>query len=184
MDPRRENMKYREVIDILGMVPLEEEGGLWAKTICSEDVLKGGRVDGYPKDRPLYGAIYYLLTPDTFSRMHRLTSNEIWFYHRGPAVRLLLIHPDGRSEVKLLGQDLKRGERPQILVPRGTWQGASPDPESCLSYDSEGDQIFTLMSTSMTPEYLDSDFETATFDELRQYVRPDEEELLKLLTGE
>jgi predicted cupin superfamily sugar epimerase len=167
-------MTKQEVIDTLELVPLTGEGGF------VNELYRGEEKDG----RQIYGTIYYLLTPDTFSRMHRLTSNEIWFHHQGPAVRLLLIHPDGRSEVKLLGQDLKRGERPQILVPRGTWQGASPDPESCLSYDSEGDQIFTLMSTSMTPEYLDSDFETATFDELRQYVRPDEEELLKLLTGE
>ena len=40
------------------------------------------------------------------------------------------------------------------------------------------------LSFEVFPNKKDSDFETATFDELRQYVRPDEEELLKLLTGE
>ena len=174
--------KLKDVIEILGMEPLKEEGGLWSKTICSEDILPGGVMAAYPKERPLYGAIYYLLTPDTFSRMHRLTSNEIWFHHSGPAVRLLLIHPDGKSEVKLLGQDLARGERPQILVPRGTWQGASPDPLSCEKCDPD-DEIYTLMSTSMTPEYLDSDFETAKYSELKKYVDKENLDLLKLLTS-
>ena len=58
--------KLKDIIDILGMEPLVEEGGLWAKTICSEDILPGGAIDAYTKERPLYGAIYYLLTPDTF----------------------------------------------------------------------------------------------------------------------
>ena len=176
--------KLKDIIDILGMEPLVEEGGLWAKTICSEDILPGGAIDAYPKERPLYGAIYYLLTPDTFSRMHRLTSNEIWLHHSGPAVRLLLIHPDGKSEIRLLGQDLAKGERPQILVPRGTWQGAAMDPVSSGGFDSEDGEIYSFMSTTMTPEYLDSDYETATFDELKPYVDEKNLDLLKLLTCE
>lgn len=182
--------RYKDVIDILGFVPLEGEGGLWVKTCCSEQILPGGAMADYPDDRPLYGAIYYLLTPDTYSRMHRLTSNEIWFHHSGPAVRLLLIHPDGTSEVRLLGQDLRRGERPQILVPGGTWQGASMDPASCerfreaLSYDDgpEDEEIYTLMSTSMAPEYLDKDFKAGTYEELKQYTDDEHLGLLELLT--
>ena len=65
--------KLKDVIEILGMEPLKEEGGLWSKTICSEDILPGGIMAAYPKERPLYGAIYYLLTPDTFSRMQAQT---------------------------------------------------------------------------------------------------------------
>ena len=115
--------------------------------------------------------------------MHRLATDEIWYHHSGPAVRLLLIHPDGKSEVKLLGQDLPRGERPQIRVTRGTWQGAAIDPGSRGRYELPDDEIYTLMSTSMAPEYLACNYEAGTFDDLKQYVKDEDLELLEFLTG-
>ena len=177
---------YKEVIDILGLEPLIPEGGMWVKSCQSEEMVPDGTIKGYSKDRPLFGAIYYLLTPNTCSSMHRLVTNEIWLHHSGPAVKLLLIYPDGRSEVRLLGQDLKRGERPQILVPKGVWQGATIDSESCERYgaDKENDEIFTFISTTMTPEYQESDYVAGTFDDLKQYVAEENLELLRVLTGE
>ena len=174
--------KYEEVIELLGLIPLEEEGGLWCKTSFSDITLPGGALEQYREDRPLYGAIYYLLTPDTCSAMHRLDTDEIWYHHSGPAVRLLLIGPDGKCEVKLLGQDLKNGERPQIMVPRGTWEGAAMDPESCKLWNEQG-QVYTLMSTSMAPEYLANTFEPGTYEELKPFVPDEYQDLLGFLTG-
>ena len=179
--------KYQDVIRILGLEPLPFEGGLWKKSCFSDQLMPDGTM-GYPHERPFYGAIYYLLTPDTCSLMHRIVADEIWYHHSGPAVRLLLIHPDGKSEIKILGQDLMRGERPQIRVKRGTWQGAALDPgsierEASLAGDPD-DTIYTLMSTSMAPEYLDSDFEAGTFDDLKPYVHEKDHDLLRFLTGD
>ena len=178
-------LSKKEVINILDLEPLMGEGGLWKKSCFSDETLPGGAMGGYPISRPLYGAIIYLLTPETFSCMHRLTTDEIWYHHSGPAVRLLLINPDGTSEVKLLGQNLLRGERPQIRVRRGTWQGAAIDPESraLTAGDLTDDEVYTLMSTSMAPEYLACDYEAGTFDQLKQYVKEENLELLKFLTG-
>lgn len=171
----------KEVIDILGLEPLTEEGGMWKKTYFSDITLPRGAMEQYPAERPLYGAIYYLLTLKSCSCMHRLTTDEIWYHHSGPAVKLLMVYADGSSEVKLLGQDLLRGERPQIMVPRGTWQGAAIDAASCGEYRDSGDGIYTLMSTSMAPEYLDCDYEVGSFDELKQYVDEDDLGLLEFL---
>ena len=172
-----------EVIEILGLEPLPYEGGLWKKTNFSDITLNGGLLEAYPDDRPLYGSIYYLLTPDTCSCMHRLDTDEIWYHHAGPAVRLLLISPNGSCEIKLLGQDLRRGERPQIMVPRGTWEGAAMDPDSIGKFEWQGEP-YTLMSTSMAPEYLADTFEVGTFEQLKRYVPDDDLELLRFLTGE
>ena len=170
----------KEIIDILELEPLLGEGGLWKKSCFSDLTLPGGAMADYPIDRPLYGAIYYLLTPETFSCMHRLTTDEIWYHHMGPAVKLLLIHADGTSEVRLLGQDLKRGERPQIRVRRGIWQGAAIDRAAC---DPADEETFTFLSTSMAPEYLACDYEAGTYDELKQYVDEENLGLLEFLTG-
>ncbi|MGN0906794.1 MAG: cupin domain-containing protein, partial [Bullifex sp.] len=48
------------------------------------------------------GCIYYLITPDTFSSLHKLTDDEMWFFLEGGEAEQLIIHPDGREEVRTL----------------------------------------------------------------------------------
>jgi predicted cupin superfamily sugar epimerase len=73
----------------------------------------------------LFGtAIYYLLTPETFSAMHRLPSDEIFHFYIGDPVEMLQLWPDGSIRVLILGSDILNGMQPQVVVPRGVWQGA------------------------------------------------------------
>ena len=69
-------------------------------------------------------AIYYLLKPGTFSALHRLPGDEIFHHYLGDSVEMLLLHPSGAGEVVRLGKDLAAGERPQVMVPGGAWQGS------------------------------------------------------------
>lgn len=177
---KNEQTPLKDVIRILNLKPLTGEGGLWAQAHLSDEAVPAGQFKGRSTERPLYGTIFYLLTPDSFSCMHRLSTDEVWYHHSGPSAKLLLVHPDGRSETRLLGSELLHGELPQITVPRGTWQG-------CLMAEPEGGfepGAYTLMSTSMAPAYRDTDFETADFDRLRDTVSDEELELLRVLTGE
>ncbi len=195
-----------DVKKILNLIPLVGEGGMWATGTRSDEIVKGGQYEGRPTDRPLYGTIYYLLTPDSFSRMHVLTTDEVWYHHCGPAVNLLLIYPDGICEIKTLGSDLLNGELPQIVVPRGVWQGAV-----MKGYDGHGSGLgldsglnpvvgsdsvkscglYTLMSTSMAPAYCDSDFKSASYDDFVSFFQNSKAgmpidralELLKVLTS-
>ena len=170
----KSQISLEDIIRELDLRPLTGEGGLWAQGYVSDEIVAAGTLDRRDSDRPLYGTIYYLLTPESFSSMHLLVTDEIWYHHAGPAAKLLLIHPDGGSEIKLLGQDITNGERPQICVPRGTWQG-------CIMA-SEGE--YTLMSTSMAPAYQQEDFTAGTYEELREFVSEEHLELLKRLTAE
>lgn len=182
-----------DVIRILGLEPLAGEGGLWAQGILSDEQIPAGQFEGRPTDRPLYGTIYYLLTPESFSCMHRLATDEVWYHHCGPAAKLLLIYPGGECMVRLLGHDLLNGEVPQIVVPRGVWQGCVMDDksdkdgtlcedESCGKCDAGA--VYTLMSTSMAPAYQVSDFEAGSYEELKQFVPEELDGLLRRLTSE
>ena len=170
-----------DVIRILNLKPLTGEGGMWSQAFVSDETVTAGTFEGRDTDRPLYGSIYYLITPSSFSCMHKLSSDEIWYHHSGPAVKLLLIHPDGKSEIKLLGQNLLAGEMPQIRVQRGTWQGCIMNEDEGLTH--MGESTYTLMSTSMAPKYQDSEYIAGTFEELKEFVADDEIELLKRLTA-
>ena len=71
--------------------------------------------------RESYSSIYYLLTEHSFSHMHRLKTDEIYHYYMGDGLELLLLYPDGTSEIKVLGTRLSDGEVPQFRVPAGVW---------------------------------------------------------------
>jgi predicted cupin superfamily sugar epimerase len=56
--------------------------------------------------------------------MHRLRTDEVFHFHLGDPVEQLQLYPDGTGQIVTIGTDLERGERPQIVVPAGVWQGA------------------------------------------------------------
>lgn len=84
---------------------------------------------GYPGQRSAATAIYFLLHPGEESRWHVVRSDEMWFWHSGGPLALHLggdsYEPANGNEV-VMGGDVQAGQRPQALVPGGTWQRAAP----------------------------------------------------------
>jgi predicted cupin superfamily sugar epimerase len=125
----------RQVIDILGLEPHPEEGGYYSETHRSAEVHAADVLPGrYRGARRHSTAIYYLLTSETYSHMHRLVTDEVFHCYLGDACEMLQLHADGRGEVVVLGTDLAAGQRPQVVVPAGSWQGMRlvPGGELCL----------------------------------------------------
>ena len=144
-------MTAKDLIELLDLKPLPQEGGYYRETYRSA-------VPG-PDGKSAGTAIYYLLTPDTCSALHRLPTDEVYHFYLGDPVELLLFGPQG-GQVVLLGTDLRAGQRPQFVVPAGTWQG------SCLVRGG----AFALMGTTMSPGFEFSDYEAADRAALlRQY---------------
>jgi uncharacterized protein len=140
----------KAAIELLDMKPLTFEGGYFAETHRA-GVLAPELVPWAPDDhRSLKTAIYYLLTPDTMSAMHRLPGDEVFHHYLGDPVRQLQLFPDGTGQMVTIGNDLFAGERPQIVVPGGVWQGALLVP---------GRFGFALMGTTMAPGFDHRDFE-------------------------
>ena len=115
----------QDIIDYFKMQPIELEGGFYVETYrCTDQIDESALPGRYQGPRAMATAILYLLTADTFSAMHRLTSDEIWHFHLGDPIEMLLLKPDGSSELRILGHDVIAGQRVQTLVERNTWQGA------------------------------------------------------------
>jgi predicted cupin superfamily sugar epimerase len=117
----------QELIRTLNLTPLPGEGGLYAETYRSSGVIPGvpGRDIG---PRSCCTAIYYLVTPGGFSSMHRVASTEIFHFYMGDPVRMLQICPDGQGRILNIGTDIAAEQRPQVVVPRGIWQGTRLAP--------------------------------------------------------
>ena len=116
-----------KLIEQLKMEKIPVEGCWFAVTYTSTIKLAGDALpERYGSPRPAGGAIYALVTREDFSGMHRLKTDEIWHFYAGDPIELLLLQPDGRSEVVSLGSDVLAGQQPQFTVPAGAWMGARP----------------------------------------------------------
>src|SRR3954462_246233 len=86
-----ENYSAAEVARLLALEPLAEEGGFFRRTAESDLILPGA-------GRRAYSVIYSLLTPEGFSAMHRLVTDEIWCFHAGDAAESLRLGTNGKGE--------------------------------------------------------------------------------------
>ena len=77
---------------------------------------------------PAGTAIYYLLREGERSHWHRVDATEVWHFHAGDPLELLIAPADGLTPAvrRLLGPDLAAGQRPQHVVAAGDWQAARP----------------------------------------------------------
>jgi len=179
-------MKAHEVIDLLGLQPLEGEGGYFRETYRSCETVAGDALpDRYRSDRRFSTAIFYLLTPDAPSLLHRVRSDEIFHFYLGDPVTMLQLHGGGSSEIITIGSNIMAGERPQVVVPAGVCQGAflndggKETPPKRLYPSREGG--WALMGTTVAPGFEFDDFELADRKMLlRNY--PQQAELIRRLT--
>jgi predicted cupin superfamily sugar epimerase len=135
-----------EIIHLLRLKPLPLEGGWYRETYRSARTLPG-------LARSAGTVIYYLLTPDTFSALHRLPTDEVYHFYLGDPVEMLQLGPnleDG-GRIVTLGPDIVAGQTVQTLVQAGVWQG------SILRAGG----AFALMGTTVVPGFDFADYEEA-----------------------
>jgi predicted cupin superfamily sugar epimerase len=145
-----------QIRELLKMQPHPIEGGYFAETYRSARAIPRSALAGYSGDRCLSTAIYYLLTPDTFSAMHRVRGDEMFHFYLGDPVEMLQLKSDGTAEVLVLGHGIASGMRLQHNVPGGVWQG------SRLKAGGK----YSLLGTTMAPGFEYEDYETGNRQEL------------------
>lgn len=82
----------------------------------------------------------------------------------------MLVHVAG-VEVALLGTDLTAGMRPQVVVPRGVWQGSRLMPGG----------RYALLGCTVAPGFDYADYEAGARDDLL-YLYPDHQDMIRALT--
>ena len=164
-------MNAEQIKQQLGLVA-HPEGGYYIQTYKSaETIARDGLDTRYTGHRSVGTAIYYLLTPGTFSELHRLRSDEIFHFYLGDPVEQLQLWPDGSSKVVVIGTDLAGGQIPQLVVPKDVWQGAR-----LLAGGS-----FALLGCTVSPGFEFEDYESGTRKDLTQNY-PAQTELITALT--
>lgn len=96
-----------EIIEELQLIPLDEEGGYFKRSIRDCE----------------YSSIYYLMTDESFSAMHKLVGfKELWCFLDGDEAVQMQISPKGECKEVSLGSPLK-GYSAHTMVEKDYWQG-------------------------------------------------------------
>ncbi len=149
-----------------------EEGGYFRETYRSPLTLSADALPGaFGGPRSAVTSIYFLLESGDFSALHRLKADELWHFYSGAPLTLHLLHPDGTYERRLLGRDPDEGQAFQLVVPSGTWFGATVDAPGA----------HTLAGCTVAPGFEYGDFELGKRSELLALF-PRHAELVKRLT--
>lgn len=143
-------MEADELIALLRLKPLAEEGGFYRETYRAKGVI--------PKDAlPMHGGkrahstlIFYLVTPEEFSGLHMVKSDEILNFYRGDPVKMIQIDDAGALKEVILGSSFEDGHQLQTVVPQGIWQGTK------LVESGK----WALMGCTVAPGFEFEDFET------------------------
>jgi predicted cupin superfamily sugar epimerase len=157
-----------ELISELRLEPHPERG------YFAETYRAGTRVTAatHPGQRDASTAIYFLVTRDAPSTyLHRLLSDEMFHLYEGGPLDILRLYADGSGDVARLGTDFVRGERPQVLIPAGTWFGTE------LAEHAE----YCLVGCTVAPGFEFADFELAEGPELAS-AHPDFRERITRMT--
>lgn len=147
------------------------EGGFFAETYRSGEVIPNSALpERYSGDRTLSTAIYFMVTPDSPSKFHKVNSDEFWFYHSGGSLTIHMINEDGELKEVAFGNNFENGESPQVLIPQNSWFAASINSGE-----------YVLLSCTVAPGFDFSDFTLADKSKLAEEY-PDLEEIISKLT--
>lgn len=145
------NPAAQTMIATLGLAPLPQEGGFFREIAKREAQPAGGRA--------AESNIWFLLTAEGFSALHRLQAKECWRFQAGDPVEHVQLDPaTGTAKMTVLGFVARPAL--EVTVPGGVWQGArlTAPPGPC------GWALFTC---TVTPAWDEKEFELGTRPALR-----------------
>lgn len=128
--------------DFIQQLELEQhvEGGYYRSSFRSQS--------DFDATRSLWSSIYFLLRTGEVSHFHRLTSDEMWYFHAGQSLTIYMIDEQGELTTAQLGLDIAAGERPQFLVPKG-----------CIFGSAMNQPGFSLVGCMVSPGFTFDNFE-------------------------
>ncbi|MDK9717858.1 MAG: cupin domain-containing protein [Trichlorobacter sp.] len=166
-----QNPPATALISALGLVQ-HPEGGWYRETYRSANSMPGDALpECFDGPRSLCTAIYFLLEQGDCSALHRIKSDELWFFHGGASLTIHLLTADGVYSAIRLGAGIAAGEVFQAMVPAGTWFGA----------EMSGVGEYSLVSCTVAPGFDFADFEMGVKPLLLQQY-PDHAALINRLT--
>ena len=161
-----------ELRAVLGLEP-HPTCGFVAETFRSTARVEvGGVPGGFEGTRPLGSSLYFLVTPEANIRLHRIRNDQLYHHYLGSPLEVLLLLPDGATQIRVVGSDIRAGMRPQLLLPGGTFHTSRlPDGGWALLASTEWPGVEPADVEQGDPEGLAASHPDAA-DWLQSHVHP------------
>lgn len=145
-------VEVKELVKRFKLLP-HPEGGYYARTFQSTDVIKSMDKDRYDDESRSAGtSIYYLLQGHDFSAWHCLKSDELWHFYTGSSVKIYVIDNQGNLTTHCLGNHLEDSENSfQVAITAGNWFAAEVVDKTAYS----------LVGCTVNPGFDFKDFKLA-----------------------
>ncbi len=141
-----------ELIRTLRLAP-HPEGGHFAEVFRSGAVVSASDSRG---PRSALTVIYFLLVEGSYSRWHRVRSDEAWHWYEGWPLELLSVGPEGGDVSSTTLGPVSGSSAPLHIVPALWWQAARPLGPYALVGCSVGPGFdfadFTLLAAIPEPQ--------------------------------
>ena len=147
-----EKVTAERIIELLGLKPHPTCGFVSETYRALERIPDEALPTIYAGSRPLASVLYFLVTRDARIRLHRIRSDQMYHHYIGGPLEVLLLYPEGRGEIKIVGSDLLGGMRPQLLIPGGTFH-------TSRLLKAHAAAAFALLGTTEWPGFESSDLE-------------------------
>jgi predicted cupin superfamily sugar epimerase len=113
-----------EIIELLDLSPNATCGFVRVTYMSNLNVAAGGLPAPFADGRPLGSGLYFLVTRHAPVRPHRIRNDQLYHYYLGDPLELFLLHGDGSVERVIVGPDIAKGHRVQLLIPGNTFHTA------------------------------------------------------------
>src|SRR5215218_10032804 len=145
-----------EICRLLNLEPNATCGSVRVSFVSQQSIAAGGLPAPFADGQPLGSALYFLVAPGAPVRLHRIRNDQLYHYYLGDPLEVFLLHASGEAERTVVGPDLRRGERVQLLIPGGTFHTAR----------LTGQRRWFLGASTEWPGVVPSDVEIGNLDDL------------------
>lgn len=154
--PMTGDLTADEIRNVPRLEPNATCGFVRVTFVSKQSIAAGGLPTPFVGGRPLGSALYFMVTPGAPVRLHRIRNDQLYHYYLGDPLEVLLLHADGTAERIIVGPDLRRGQRVQLLIPGNTFHTAR----------LIGRRHWFLGASTEWPGVVPADVEIGNLDEL------------------
>jgi hypothetical protein len=150
------------------------EGGWYRETYRSKGSYDFGDESPFGSSRAFATSIHYLLEQGDRSRLHRIHSDELWFFHAGSPLEVFLFPERGTPSSFTLGGSPDCGQVLHDWVPADCSFGARMN-------EGAAEGTYSLVSCVVAPGF---DFRDFSFSDREQLIEqfPSHERIINALT--
>ena len=118
------DMTFEDVRQLLDLTPNATCGYVRVTFISKHKIAAGGMAAPFADERAAGSALYFMLTPEEPVKLHRIRNDQLYHYYLGDPIEVLMMLEDGSTQHHIVGPDLRKGHKVQLLIPGGTFHTA------------------------------------------------------------